>query len=304
MRLCDDQRDIQTRHSFPHFLYFTLLLFIRFHEIFPGFGPVLPILNSSQRRIFTARTKPVVKGQILQLFACDLRHFLGPIPCSPSNQLDGWVCSPHQLRKSESLSGSGLSVNRILSVGSFIADLPEFHIIRFLMTMFYSGLIGGVVAVIHPFGSFFCISRAHIAFGRKRPIFSEIRFEIDTDQGFHPSFPAKINKLMCAHLVVVNSSPQLIDHRLSLVHRSDTFFPTVIGNKAASPPQHGRGQLFGYINDILTPAIMIKIPCRIDRAIRSSQRLHKLHVQIGRDFKLGCRIDFQELFPRLIFLGI
>ena len=121
--------------------------------------------------------------------------------------------------------------------------------------------------------------------------FHSITHEIDGDQRLRTYASAEIMEFKASDAIGLYSPPIIIVHGGAFIRGADAFPPFVITDKAAAPTDHIRCQILDSRYQILAPIVFAVIPGRIDRSVRYAQRLHKLHIHVGRDLKTGCGIN-------------
>ena len=81
------------------------------------------------------------------------------------------------------------------------------------------------------------------------------------------------------------AAPQQVDHRRARLARPDAFAPAIEIREDAAPAHHRRRELRGDRHHVVAPAIRQVVPGRFDGAVGRAERLHELHVEIGRQLE-------------------
>ena len=143
-------------------------------------------------------------------------------------------------------------------VGGLVADLlPDTQ--RSRVPVSFPVGIPRIVAIRHPLGGFFCISRAHAAFDLHGPL-ATVRLEVDTDHRRRAGSSAQIDKFARAYLIRLDSAPsievQMIQMKFWKLLTVVMFTVSlVVGTVTAGGPSPGRaaGIVSVFATGLLNP---------------------------------------------------
>jgi hypothetical protein len=132
-----------------------------------------------------------------------------------------------------------------------------------------------------------------VPLARAGVVLAPVAEEVDAEQRLRAGPPAEVDDLSGPDAVRLLAAPDVIAHERPRVGGADALPPLVVAAEEPAEADHVRGEIRDRGDEVLAPIIGVIVPGGLDGAVGDAERLHELHVQIGRDREERGGIDPQ-----------